>query len=167
MNTGTSWSLESAGPVRRWFALAAWLLLCFGPAILGGLFRPDEWYASLNKPTWNPPGWVFGPVWTTLYTMMAIAAWIVWKQGGFRVQRLPLTAFLVQLILNALWSPLFFGWHRPGWALVDILLLWLAVLATILTFRPVSRGAAWLLAPYLAWVSFASVLNFTLWKWNA
>ena len=83
------------------------------------------------------------------------------------MQRLPLTAFLVQLILNALWSPLFFGWHRPGWALVDILLLWLAVLATILTFRPVSRGAAWLLAPYLAWVSFASVLNFTLWKWNA
>jgi tryptophan-rich sensory protein len=127
---------------------------------------PGEWYADLNKPAWNPPGWIFGPVWTALYAMMAVAAWLVWQQGGFVVQRRPLGMFLAQLALNALWTPLFFGLRHPGLAFAEIILLWLAILATLLAFRPVSRTAAWLLVPYLAWVSFAAVLNGTIWRLN-
>src|SRR5512137_502575 len=144
-------------------ALAGWLLVCFAAATMGGLFMPGEWYASLKKPSWNPPGWVFGPVWTALYSMMAVAAWLVWRQGGWGKQRKPLLLFLAQLALNALWTPLFFGWHRPGVAFAEIVLLWLAIATTLAAFRPVSRAAAWLLVPYLAWVSFAAALNFTLW----
>ena len=151
---------------RRWLALAGWLLLCFAAAALGGLFMPGAWYASLQKPSWNPPGWIFGPVWTALYAMMAVAAWLVWRRGGFAAQRRPLSLFLAQLALNAAWTPLFFGLKNPGLAFAEIILLWLAIAATLAAFRPVHRGAAWLLVPYLAWVSFASVLNFTLWRLN-
>lgn len=159
-------SSQSPSVTRRWLSLAGWLLLCFTAASMGGLFMPGEWYASLKKPSWNPPGWIFGPVWTALYTMMALAAWLVWRQGGWRKQRKPLLIFLAQLALNALWTPLFFGLHRPGLAFAEIVLLWLAIAATVTAFRPVSRVAAWLLAPYLAWVSFAAALNFTLWRLN-
>jgi len=152
---------------RLYLGLAGWLVLCFAAASLGGFFMPGEWYETLKKPSWNPPGWLFGPVWTALYTMMAIAAWLVWKRGGFAVQRRPLTLFLVQLALNAAWTPLFFGLHWIGVAFADIALLCLAIAATIATFRPVSRTAMWLLVPYLAWVSFAAVLNFTLWRLNS
>ena len=127
---------------------------------------PGEWYASLNKPSWNPPAWIFGPVWTLLYTMMAVAAWLVWRRGGFAVHRKPLACFLVQLALNAAWTPLFFGLHQPGWAFAEIVLLWLAIVATLAAFWRVHRPAAWLLVPYLAWVSFATFLNFTLWQMN-
>ena len=151
---------------RQILALTGWVLLCFAAAAVGGFFMPGEWYASLNKPAWNPPGWILGPVWTALYTLMAVAAWLVWKRGGFATQRRPLALFLVQLALNAAWTPLFFGLHRPGLAFAEMLLLWLAIAATLAAFRRVSRAAAWLLAPYLAWVSFAAVLNFTLWKLN-
>ena len=147
-------------------ALVGWLALCFGAASLGAIFMPGEWYATLKKPSWNPPGWIFGPVWSALYTMMAVAAWLVWKRGGFVAQRRPLAQFLAQLVLNAAWTPLFFGLHRPGIAFVEIVLLWLAIAATLTAFQPVSRVAAWLLAPYLAWVSFAAALNFTLWQLN-
>ena len=146
--------------------LIGWLAACFAAAAFGGLFVPDEWYAALRKPSWNPPGWVFGPVWTALYTMMGVAAWLVWRQGGWGKQRQPLLIFLVQLALNALWTPLFFGLHRPGLAFAEIVLLWLAIATTLAAFRPVSRAAAWLLVPYLAWVSFAAALNFTLWRLN-
>ena len=144
-----------------------WLLLCFGAAAIGGLFPPGAWYAGLNKPSWNPPSWLFGPVWSALYTMMAVADWLVWKRGGFATQRTALTRFLVQLALNAAWSPLFFGLQWPGVAFAEILLLWLAILATLVSFWRVSPVASWLLAPYLAWVSFAAVLNFTLWRMNS
>ena len=159
-------------PSQRWNArlalgLAGWLLLCFSAASLGALFMPGEWYATLKKPSWNPPGWIFGPVWSALYTMMAVAAWLVWKRGGFATQRHPLALFLVQVVLNAAWTPLFFGLHWPGLAFAEITLLWLAIAATLAAFRDVSRPAAWLLAPYLAWVSFAVVLNFTLWRLNS
>jgi len=146
--------------------LCGWLLACFAAAAMGGLFMPGEWYASLKKPSWNPPGWIFGPVWSALYAMMSVAAWLVWKRGGFVVQRRPLALFLAQLVLNAAWTPLFFGLHRAGIAFAEIVLLWLAIATTLTAFRPVSRVAAWLLAPYLAWVSFAVALNFTLWRLN-
>ncbi len=142
-------------------------MACFAVASLGAVFMPGDWYAALRKPAWNPPGWLFGPVWTTLYTMMAVAAWLVWKRGGFVFQRRPLALFLGQLVLNAAWTPLFFGLHRPGMAFAVIILLWLAIAATLVAFRPVSRAAAWLLVPYLAWVGFAAVLNGTLWRLNA
>jgi tryptophan-rich sensory protein len=152
---------------RSFLGLLGWLALCFAAAGLGGLFPPGEWYASLQKPSWNPPSSVFGPVWTALYTMMAVAAWLVWRQGGFTVQRRPLAFFLGQLALNAAWSPLFFGLRWPGAACVEIAALWLAIGATLLSFRSASPIAACLLAPYLAWVSFAAVLNFTLWRLNS
>ena len=147
--------------------LCGWLLLCFAAAAFGAFFSPGEWYAALDKPSWNPPSWVFGPVWTLLYLMMAVAAWLVWKRGGFAAHRGPLTLFLGQLALNAAWSPLFFGLQRPGPAFIVIILLWLAILATLLAFRPIHRPAAWLLVPYLAWVTFAAVLNGVLWQMNA
>ena len=127
---------------------------------------PGDWYATLKEPSWNPPGWIFGPVWTTLYAMMAVAAWLTWRQGGWIQQRRALRLFLVQLALNALWTPVFFGLHRPGVAFAEIVLLWLAIAWTIAAFWQVHRAAAGLLVPYLAWVSFAAVLNFTLWRLN-
>lgn len=144
-----------------------WVFGCFAAAASGALFMPGAWYASIQKPVWNPPSWLFGPVWTTLYLMMATAAWLVWRQGGFAAQRRPLGWFLGQLVLNAAWTPIFFGLHWMGVALLEMLLLWTAILMTLKAFRPVSRPAAWLLVPYLAWVSFAAVLNFTLWRLNA
>jgi tryptophan-rich sensory protein len=152
--------------MSRPLALLLWILLCFTAAAGGGFVMTGDWYAMLSKPTWNPPSWVFGPVWTLLYIMMGVSAWLVWKEGGFAQQRKPLTLFLVQLVLNAIWTPLFFGAHELGIAFAEILLLWLAILATILAFRRVSTTAAWLLVPYLLWVSFASVLNATLWCMN-
>lgn len=157
----------SPSRLKAGLALAGWLALCYSAAAFGSVFMPGEWYATLQKPSWNPPGWVFGPVWSALYTMMAVAAWRVWQRGGFVAQRKPLALFLGQLLLNAAWTPLFFGLHRPGIALIEIVLLWLAIAATLAAFRPVSRAAAWLLAPYLAWVSFATLLNFALWRLNS
>ncbi len=148
-------------------AVVGWVLICFAAASLGSLFMPGEWYASLKKPTWNPPSWIFGPVWTVLYTTMAVAAWLVWRRGGWTAQRRPLLLFLAQLALNAFWTPLFFGLHRPGLAFAETVLFWLAIAVTLAAFYSVSRAAAWLLAPYLAWVSFAAALNFTLWRMNS
>ena len=153
-------------PRRSLLGLAGWLLLSFAPATLGALFMPGDWYATLRKPAWNPPGWIFGPVWTLLYILMGVAAWRVWRRGGFPAQRPALVPYLVQLALNAAWTPLFFGLHRPGLAFAEIILLWLAILWTMAAFARVDRVAAGLLAPYLAWVSFASVLNATLWRLN-
>jgi tryptophan-rich sensory protein len=149
-----------------WPGLVVWLGVCFAAPALGSATGPGEWYLQLQKPSWNPPGWVFGPVWTVLYVTMAVAAWMVWRRGSLRTQRLPLGLFLGQLALNALWTPLFFGLRNPGLALVDIALLWLALLATIAAFWRTHRVAAALLLPYLAWVSFAAFLNFTIWQLN-
>lgn len=146
--------------------LAGILVLCFSAAAFGSEFMPGEWYAALKKPPWNPPNWIFGPVWSALYTMMAVAAWLVWRRGGFKLNQLPLSLFLTQLLLNALWSWLFFGLKNPALAFVEIVLLWIAIGGTITSFWPRQRAAAWLLVPYLAWVSFAAVLNFTLWQLN-
>ena len=153
-------------PTRSALALVGWLALAFAAAAAGGFFLPGEWYAGLQKPSWNPPNWIFGPVWTALYTTMAIAAWLVWKRGGFGGQRVALSLFLAQLLFNLLWSPLFFGLRHPALAFVDIVLLWLALLGTVAAFWKVRPLAGALLVPYLAWVTFASALNFALWRLN-
>jgi len=144
-------------------ALAGLILITFCAPLAGMISPPGDWYASLNKPSWNPPGWIFGPVWTSLYLLMAVAAWLVWKPEGWRRA---MVSYFLQLGLNAAWTPIFFGAHEPGWALVDIVALWLAILVTALCFYRVSKTAAWMLAPYLAWVSFAAFLNFTIWRMN-
>lgn len=153
-------------PIRRVLGLGGWFLLSFAAAAFGSLFMPGEWYAQLRKPAWNPPNWIFGPVWTALYTMMAVAAWLVWGRGGFAAQRAPLGLFLLQLLFNAAWSALFFGLQNPGLAFAEIVLLWLAIVGTLIAFWKAHRFASVLLLPYLAWVTFAAVLNFTLWQLN-
>lgn len=153
---------------RAWAGLIVFVAVCFGAAGVGSLYTNpsvDPWYAALTKPSWNPPNWVFGPVWTMLYLMMAVAAWLVWRRRG-AAAGVPLALFAAQLALNALWSYLFFGLHRPGLAFAEITLLWAAILATLLAFRRVVPLAAWLLVPYLLWVTFAAFLNFTIWRLN-
>ena len=152
-----------------WFGLLFFIFVCLGAGGLGAVVTTPEidgWYKTLEKPLWNPPDYVFGPVWTTLYAMMAIAAWMVWKPAGFKAAAMPLTLFGMQLALNVVWSWVFFGIHRPGWAFAEILILWLAIVVTSVSFFRYSKIAGWLMAPYLAWVSFASVLNFTIWRLN-
>jgi benzodiazapine receptor len=147
-------------------ALIAWLSLCFATAWIGSTFVPGEWYVQLKKPPWTPPGYLFGPVWTLLYTMMGLAAWLVWKRAGFSGARLALTIFVVQLVLNGMWSWIFFGMHKVGLAFAEILLLWVMILATIFAFWRQYTLAGAFLIPYLAWVSFAAALNFSIWWMN-
>lgn len=146
--------------------LIVWFAIVFIAAFIGSRFLPDEWFKRLKKPAWNPPNRVFAPVWTTLYALMAIAAWLVWEAGGFEKAGSAVTLFIVQLVLNAAWSWLFFGRHRPNLALVDIILLWLLIVATVIAFSQLSILAAILLIPYLLWVLFASFLNFSIWRLN-
>lgn len=141
--------------------LVAWLSSQVSPGI-----APADWYNSLNKPSWNPPSWVFGPVWTTLYTLMGIAAWMVWKKFGFQHAKAALSAFLIQLLLNGIWSQLFFGMQSPGWAFLEIFFLLSAILVTTFLFSKKVKTAAWLMAPYILWVAFATVLNGTIWWIN-
>jgi benzodiazapine receptor len=157
-------------PVRDLTALVGSLALCFAVAGLGGYWTSlglGPWYDGLRKPTWRPPAWVFGPVWTILYAMMAVAAWLVWRRRGPARAWLPLSLFGLQLALNLAWSGLFFGLRRPGLAFGGIVLLWVAILVTLLAFGRISRLAAGLLAPYLAWVTFATALNFAIWRMNS
>ena len=152
---------------RSTLALLAWVAFTFSATATSVFIAQNAWYAGLVKPTWNPPGWLFGPVWTLLYVLMGIAAWLIWREGGWRVQRRPLGLYLAQWALNALWTPLFFGLHRPGLAFAEIIVLDLAVLATLIAFCRVKRLAGALLVPYLLWVPFATVLNGTIWWLNA
>ncbi len=142
------------------------MVLCLAASVSAVFVSVDGWYAGLVKPTWNPPSWLFGPVWTALYITMAVAAWLVWREGGWNAQRRPLALFVAQWALNAFWTPLFFGLHRPGLAFAEILLLWVVLIATLLAFWRVKRIAGLLLVPYLSWVSFAAFLNFTIWRLN-
>ncbi|HEX2535742.1 MAG TPA: TspO/MBR family protein [Chitinophagaceae bacterium] len=126
-----------------------------------------SWYAQLNKPEWNPPGWVFAPVWTSLYLMMGIALYLVWKSDApVQEKRTALMLWFGQMVLNGTWSFLFFGAEHTGAAFAEILVLWLVILGTIFAFARIHRLAAWLLVPYIAWVSFAAILNGTIWKMN-
>lgn len=127
----------------------------------------STWFQTIEKPSWNPPNWVFAPVWTCLYILMGISLFLIWKNKfDQQKKRTALILFAFQLLLNFLWSFIFFGQHQIGWALADIVVLWLALLATIFAFAPLNRTAAWLLVPYISWVSFAALLNFSIWTLN-
>ncbi|MCX6316112.1 MAG: tryptophan-rich sensory protein [Bacteroidetes bacterium] len=127
----------------------------------------ESWYATINKPSWNPPNWIFGPVWTTLYFMMGIALFLVWKADtSIELKKIAFVLFAVQLALNFFWSFIFFRLHQPGWALAEMLALWIFIILTIFAFAQVNKTAAWLLVPYISWVSFAAILNYTIWKIN-
>lgn len=148
---------------EKWGGLAAFIVLCLGAGILGSVATRSglaPWYAGLVKPSWTPPPWLFGPVWTLLYIAMAVSGWRIWLRRG------PLGLFALQLALNTLWSFLFFGLRRPDLALIDIVTLWCAIVATMVTFWTRDRVAGALFVPYLAWVSFASALNLALWQLN-
>ena len=153
---------------RDLLGLAGWLLIAFVAATLGATasISARDFYAELVRPSWAPPGSVFGPVWSLLYAMMGVAAWLVWRAKGFAGARTALLVFLAQLGVNALWSWLFFAWRQGALAFVDILVLWVLIALTIVLFARVSRLAAALLVPYLAWVTFASFLNFSVWRLN-
>jgi tryptophan-rich sensory protein len=152
--------------MNKWLALLGFLAMAFAAAATGIRYNPGAWYDALNKPAWTPPPILFPIVWTVLYVAMAVAAWLVWRQGGWSEQTTPLTLFVIQLLFNALWSWLFFGRHEIGWAMFDLALLWIAVAATTLAFWKVSPVAGGLFVPYLIWASFAGALNFWIWRQN-
>lgn len=148
--------------------LAGWLAVSFIAAAIGAAasVQAGPFYARLVRPEWAPPASVFGPVWTVLYLLMGVAAWLVWRVGGVRAARSALTLFLVQLALNALWSWLFFAWQRGALAFAEVLLLWLLIVATLISFWRIRPLAGVLLVPYLLWVSFASMLTYAIWQRN-
>lgn len=149
--------------MTEWLPLGGFLLATFAAASSGAFFGPGPWYENLAKPSWNPPNWLFGPAWTLLYIMMAVAAWWVWQVDGFG---LPLALWVVQLLFNAGWSWVFFGLRRPDLAFYELVCMWLAVVATTIAFAGVRTDAAWLMVPYIAWVTFAGALNLKIWQLN-
>lgn len=156
--------------LRQVIVFIFFIVACFASAGLGAAVTStsvDGWYQTLVKPSWNPPDWLFGPVWSALFLMMAIAAWLVWRSHGWREARSALIWFGIQLALNVTWSFLFFGMHRPGLAFAEIVALWTSIVATCLAFRAQSNTGALILIPYLAWTSFAVILNFAIWRMNS
>jgi tryptophan-rich sensory protein len=145
------------------WSLAIFVALCVATASTGAIFQPGDWYETLEKPSWTPPNWSFGVVWTVLYIMIAVAGWLVWRQAGASAA---IVAWGAQLVLNAAWSWLFFGRRRMDLAMVDVVALWLSIAAFILFAWPVSPWAALLFVPYLVWVSIAAALNRTVWRMN-
>jgi tryptophan-rich sensory protein len=157
MNTGGIRPVDRAPSLGTY---AMFVVVTLAAGAVGGLAAaPGVWYAGLDKPPWNPPPWVFGPVWITLYLMIGLAGALAWQGRTTRAGRTGFTLFALQLVLNALWSWLFFRWHRPDLALAELLVLWLAILGTLIAFRRIRSMAGALLVPYLLWVAFAGVLN--------
>ena len=153
----------------RGIVLALWLLACLGVGTLGGRWTGPEipaWYRTLTKPSFNPPNWIFAPVWTTLYILMAVAVWLVTQSPDSPLRTLGLGLFVIQLALNLAWSWIFFRKHALGSAAIEVAVLWCVIGATTLVFSRVSIVSAWLMAPYWGWVSFASILNATIWRLN-
>jgi translocator protein len=152
-----------------WLSLVPFLVVCFVAAAIGSVATNrsvNTWYPQLRKPDWNPPKWVFGPVWSVLFAMMALSAWLVWRAAGWRGAESALLLFAIQLALSPIWSVVFFGMRAIGGAFAEILLLWMMIIATAVAFSSISFLAAWLLIPYVAWVAFASYLNFRIWQMN-
>lgn len=160
--------MQSKPRQNAFLGLIGWLALCFAASAIGavGSMQAKAFYGGLLQPDWAPPAAWFGPVWMVLYALMGIAAWLVWRSGGFIRHGNALGMFIAQLGVNALWSWLFFAWHKGAWAFADILLLWMFILAVLMDFWRVRPLAGALLLPYLAWVSFAAVLNFQVWQLN-
>jgi len=155
---------------QDWIAGLLFIVGCVAAGALVGVAtgsQPDGWYRSLQKPAFTPPGWVFGPVWTVLYASMGVAAWLVWTRRNTTGATAALVLFGVQLALNLGWSVVFFSWHQPGWAFLEITVLWAAIGATVWAFLRVRPIAGWLMVPYLTWVTFAAILNATIWRMNA
>lgn len=155
--------------MKNIFKLVFSIAICELAGVVGSLFTMPAirsgWYAGLAKPEFAPPNWLFGPVWTVLFAMMGVAVFLVWKKGFERREvKIALMIFDIQLLLNIFWSIIFFGWQSPGGAFIEIIFLWLAIIATIIVFAKISRPAAWLLVPYIIWVSFAGYLNFSIWQ---
>ncbi len=146
--------------------LVAFEVASFAAAASAVIFRPGDWYKQLDKPRWRPPDWLFAPVWAVLYALIGLSGWLVWLNAGIGGAALPLTVYAVQLLLNAAWTPIFFGLRRTRLAALEIILLWAAILTTIIMFHPVNMAAAFLLVPYLAWVTFAAALNLSIWRRN-
>lgn len=156
--------------MNTYFKLIICIVICLAVGGVSGYFTADEipnWYAALNKPTFNPPNWIFGPVWSALYILMAVSLWLVWKSDvDSSIKNKAILIFAMQLILNFFWSIIFFHFHQLGFALVEIICMWIFILFSIIKFYPVSKTASYLLFPYLLWVSFASILNYAIWKLN-
>jgi tryptophan-rich sensory protein len=148
--------------------LAGWLVFSFTAAAVGAVASVSAavFYQQLVRPEWAPPAWIFGPVWSVLYLLMGVAAWVVWRERGFRESSAALDLFIGQLTANALWSWLFFAWHKGAWACVEILVLWILILGTVVAFWRVRALAGALLLPYLAWVTFAAALCLATWRLN-
>lgn len=153
---------------NRVLGMAGWLLVTYAAAAIGGLAsaRSGTFYQQLSRPDWAPPPSVFGPVWTILYLLMAIAAWLVWRDRGFARAGGALGLYLVQLAANALWTWLFFAWQMGSMAFLEILVLWVLIVATIVAFWRIRRSAGLLMLPYLAWVTFAAMLTYSIWQRN-
>ncbi len=165
MNSTDHATVPGSGRGTRGIAgLIVFLILSSGAAAAGFFFPPGPWYDTLDRPAFAPPNWVFGPVWTTLYILIGVAGWLVWRRVGWRSRLV--TLWLVQMGLNALWTPLFFGLNLLGLALVEMALLWIAIAACVMSFYRVSPIASWLMMPYLAWVTFAFILNLGFWWLN-
>ena len=160
--------MKAPSTQRQILGLVGWLVVSFAASAIGAIasIQAKSFYGQLAQPAWAPPAAVFGPVWTALYALMAIAAWLVWRSGGWRLNRMALVLFLVQLALNALWSWLFFAWHLGALAFLDIVVLWLLIVTTLVAFWRVRALAGVLLVPYLLWVSFAAGLCYTVWQLN-
>jgi len=165
----TAQTRSATGIAVQYMVLAAFVGACLAAGVIGTWLSgamQSAWYAELRRPQWAPPAWLFGPVWTVLYASMGTSAWLVWRGHGWRRGGNAMAAFMVQLALNSVWSGIFFGLRAPGWAFVELVALWVAILVTVVLFRRLERVAAMLLIPYLAWVSFAGALNFEIWRLN-
>ena len=155
--------------MKNTFRLIASVLISQAAGVIGSLFTVQNiptWYATLNKPSFSPPNYLFGPVWITLYFMIGISFFLVWRESDTFNIKIPVIMFSVQMVLNAVWSIIFFGLKNPMFAFFEIILLWVFIILCIITYYPVSKAASWLMVPYLLWVSFASVLNFKIWMLN-
>jgi benzodiazapine receptor len=156
--------------MKKYLKLVASIVICQMAGILGAVFTTnsvDTWYSTITRPDIAPPNWIFGPVWTTLFLLMGISLYIVWNKGlQTRESKVAVSVFGFQLVLNTLWSIIFFGLHNPGLAFIEIIFLWISILASIILFYRISKVAAYLLIPYILWVSFAAFLNYNIWILN-
>jgi len=151
---------------RLIFGFIGWFIVCFVAGWIGSMAVSGDWYTELRKPPFNPPDWVFSAIWIILYILMAVSAWLVWGKRGFLGTKIPMTLFIIQLGLNAAWPWIFFNLKAPGWAFLEIIILWFFLLFTLSSFWIENPPAAALLVPYFGWISYAALINYTIWRIN-